>query len=223
MASKSRSRTKSSRCWLDRQHSDPYVQQAKDEGYRSRATYKLQEINARDKIFAKGMTVVDLGAAPGGWSQVAVESIGQTGKVLAIDILPMDPLNGVDILLGDIQKPEFVETVISMLNGKDVDLVISDMAPNLSGIMMVDQARVYALAEEALHFAEQVLVSGGGFLIKLFQGSGFQEYLAQLKNRFNQVNIRKPKASRAGSREVYLLAKGYIPMEMRGVHLERYA
>ena len=141
MASKSRSRTKSSRCWLDRQHSDPYVQQAKDEGYRSRATYKLQEINARDKIFAKGMTVVDLGAAPGGWSQVAVESIGQTGKVLAIDILPMDPLNGVDILLGDIQKPEFVETVISMLNGKDVDLVISDMAPNLSGIMMVDQAR----------------------------------------------------------------------------------
>lgn len=201
--------TKSSKSWLARQHSDPYVQQAKAVGYRSRAAYKLLEIQTKDKIFVPGMTVVDLGAAPGGWSQVAAHYVGHSGKVLALDILAMEPINGVDIVYGDLHKPEVVEELLLMLKDKTVDLVISDMAPNLSGIAVVDQARTMALAELVLLFAEQVLVTGGKLLIKIFQGSGFQEYLACLKNQFTTVVVRKPKASRPESREVYLLAKGY--------------
>lgn len=157
------------------------------------------------------MCVVDLGAAPGGWSQVILNTIGQTGKIVAIDILPIESLKGVDIVCGDFQKTETIEALMRVLDKKRVDLVISDLAPNLSGIAMVDQARAIDLAEIALDFAEQVLVEEGVFLIKVFQGSGFQEYLRLLKERFQRVLVRKPKASRAESREVYLLAKGYNP------------
>ncbi len=214
--SKPRSKTKSSGRWLERQHSDPYVQQAKALGYRSRAAYKLQEIQEKDKIFAKGMTVVDLGAAPGGWSQMAVKYIGQTGSVYALDILPMEPINGVDIVIGDFQLREVIEELITKLKGNTVDLVISDIAPNISGIAAVDQARSLQLAEGVFSFVERVLVKDGVLLIKLFQGAGSEEYIASLKGRFNQVVIRKPKASRAESREVYVLAKGFIPAFNKG-------
>jgi 23S rRNA (uridine2552-2'-O)-methyltransferase len=225
---KSRSKStksKSSRRWLDRQHSDYYTQLAKKTGYRSRSAYKLLEIQERDKILFKGMRVVDLGAAPGGWSQVLVNSIGQSGKIVAIDILPIEPLKGVDTVYGDFQKTETIEELMLLLDGKPVDLVISDLAPNLSGIAMVDQARAIDLAEMALDFTERVLVKEGAFLIKVFQGSGFQEYLAHLKARFQRVWVRKPKASRAESREVYLLAKGYNPYskQTQGAYLERHA
>lgn len=221
----SKSKSKSSRRWLDRQHSDYYTQLAKQEGYRSRSAYKLLEIQEKDKIIAKGMRVVDLGAAPGGWSQVLKKYVGQTGKIVAIDILPIEPLNGVDTVYGDFQKTETVEALMLLLDEKGVDLVISDLAPNLSGIATVDQARSMDLAELALEFAERVLVKEGVFLIKVFQGSGFQAYLAHLKERFQRVLVRKPKASRAESREVYLLARGYNPYfkETQGVYLERHA
>ncbi len=220
----SKAKSQSSKRWLERQHSDHYVLLAREEGYRSRAAYKLLEIQKKDKILEKGMTVVDLGAAPGGWSQVAAKCVGLEGKVWAIDILPMESLNGVDIIEGDFHNAEQLEGWVSTLEGK-VDLVISDMAPNISGITSVDQARASALAEIALLFAERVLVKNGEFLIKVFQGSGFQEYLKILKSSFKEVVVRKPKASRAGSREVYLLAKGYLSTtkETRGVYLERYA
>jgi len=225
METKSRAKTKSSRRWLERQHSDFYVKQAREAGFRSRSAYKLLEIQEKDKVFFKGMRVVDLGAAPGGWSQVAAKCVGQTGKVLAMDILAMDPINGVDIVQGDFQKMEVLEEMVLALKGEAVDLVISDMAPNLSGITAVDQVRALNLAEMALEFAERVLVKDGVFFIKVFQGSGSEEYLASLKYRFSRVIVRKPKASRAESREIYLLAKGYKPQgnEMKGWNLERYA
>lgn len=203
------SKKKSSARWLDRQHSDPYVQQARAAGYRSRAAYKLLELQEKDRILEKGMTVVDLGAAPGGWSQVAAKIVGRTGHVVAIDILAMEPLNGVDIVLGDFESPETIEKLIELLGNKPVDLVMSDMAPNMSGIAVVDQTQSVYLAEVAVAFAERVLTKKGTFLVKIFQGPGFQEYFKFLKERFDQVLTRKPKASRAESREVYLLAKGY--------------
>lgn len=205
----SKSRSNSSKRWLDRQHSDHYVQKAKESGFRSRAAYKLLEIHDRDKIFKPGMTIVDLGAAPGGWSQVAATKVGSSGKILALDILPVDSIKGVDIIQGDFQKPEVMEELVKKLGGSTVDLVISDMAPNLSGITAVDQARTLQLAEIALEFVERVLVQDGCFLIKVFQGSGTEVYIKKLKILFRQVLIRKPKASRAESREVYLLAKGF--------------
>lgn len=205
-----KSRTTSSRRWLDRQHADCYVQQAKQAGFRARSAYKLLEIQEKDKILQKGMGVVDLGAAPGGWAQVAVQVVGETGYVLAIDILPMENMTGVDIVLGDFREKEVFDKLVSKLNEKPVDLVMSDMSPNLSGIPMVDQARSMELAEMALEFAEIVLVKNGNFLVKVFQGSGLQKYEALLKERFSRVIVRKPKASRAESREVYLLAKGYF-------------
>jgi len=202
MVSKSGSKTNSSKRWLERQHS---------EGYRSRAAYKLLEMNQRDKLLRKGMTIVDLGAAPGGWSQVAAKEVSEKGFVYALDILPMDSIKGVDIVMGDFQKPEVVDSFILELEGKSVDLVMSDMAPNLSGIVAADQSRSVNLAEAAMIFAEQVLRKEGVFLVKIFQGTGFEAYLTQLKSTFKQVMIRKPKASRSESREVYLLAKGYQP------------
>lgn len=221
----SKSKTKSSSRWLERQHSDQFVQKAKQDGFRSRAAYKLLEIQEKDRIFKPGITVVDLGAAPGGWSQVAIEKVGRMGKVIALDILPMDPIKSVDIVLGDFQKVETMELVVSILQDETVDLVISDMAPNLSGIPAVDQARAINLAEMALEFVERVLVKDGTFLIKVFQGSESEEYTAKLKQQFKQVVVRKPKASRSESREMYLLAKGYIPQtkETRDHYLERYA
>lgn len=201
-------RSKSSREWLERQHKDEYVKRAIAEGYRSRAVYKLQEIQARDKIFRHGMTVVDLGAAPGGWSQVAVALVGK-GNVIAIDILPIDPLEGVDIIEGDFTDQAVYDLVINRLGNRPVDLVISDMAPNFSGIRGIDVPRAVYLAEIALDFAKEVLVPGGCYLVKLFQGEGFTEYVHMLKQSFGSVVVRKPKASRAESREVYVYAKKY--------------
>lgn len=204
-------RTKSSRRWLERQHSDPYTQKAKKLGYRSRAAFKLLEIQQKDQLLRKGMTIIDLGAAPGGWSQVAAEVIGQMGQIVAVDKLPMESLNGVDILIGDFQEESVFNQLITQLNGKPADLVLSDMAPNISGIAAVDQPRSIYLAELALSLAQQVLKDGGGLLVKVFQGEGFDGYSAMLKEQFRQVIIRKPLSSRLESREVYILAKGYNP------------
>lgn len=209
--SKNPTHSKSSQRWLARQHADYYTQLAKQQGYRSRSAYKLLEIQQKDKILFKGMKVVDLGAAPGGWSQVLTETIGHSAQIIALDILPIESIKGVDIVCGDFEKTETIEELFMLLNGKRVDLVISDLAPNLSGIGLVDQARAMNLAEIALEFVEKVLVEKGVFLIKVFQGAGFQQYLTRLKERFHHVSVRKPKASRAESREVYLLAKGYNP------------
>lgn len=200
--------SKSSRRWLREHFSDPYVKQAQQSGYRSRAVYKLQELQERDKLFKPGMVVVDLGAAPGGWSQLLVEYIGSKGHVFALDILPMDPIPGVDFLLGDFTEEACAEELFKRLNGAQIDWVISDMAPNLSGIDSVDQPRSVYLAELALDFALKVLPSKEcGFLVKVFQGAGFDEFLKQVRANFNKVAIRKPKASRGRSSEVYILAR----------------
>jgi 23S rRNA (uridine2552-2'-O)-methyltransferase len=203
----SKAKSKSSKQWLQRQHNDDYVKRAALDGYRSRSAYKLLEINKKDKIFRRGMTVVDLGAAPGGWSQVAIELV-KPGRVIALDILSIDLLEGVDIILGDFREAEVHAKLLDKLAGAKVDLVISDMAPNFSGISGVDVPRAVYLAEIALDFAEEVLVPGGCFLVKLFQGEGFTEYVQQLKQTFDKVVVRKPKASRAESRETYLLGSG---------------
>ncbi len=199
-------RSKSSREWLHRQHNDDYVKRAVAEGYRSRAAYKLQELHARDKILRPGMTVVDLGAAPGGWSQVVVEHVG-AGNVYALDILPLDPIEGVDIIIGDFTEEAVYAELRNKLGSTKIDLVISDMAPNFSGIRDIDLPRAVYLAEIALEFAKEVLKPGGCFLVKLFQGEGFTEYVHMLKQSFVSVVVRKPKASRAESREVYIYAK----------------
>lgn len=201
-----KSRSKSSREWLKRQHNDDYVKRAVAEGYRSRAAYKLQEINSRDKLFRPGMTVVDLGAAPGGWSQVACQLVGK-GNVVAIDLLPIDPLDGVDIIIGDFREAEIQQEVIKRLAQRKVDLVISDMAPNFSGIRDIDLPRAVYLVEVAFEFAQEVLVPGGSLLVKIFQGEGFTECLQMLKGSFKTVVVRKPKASRSESREVYIIAR----------------
>lgn len=205
-----KSRSKSSGRWLDRQRKDQYRSKAMVEGYRSRAAFKLLEIQERDKILKKGMTVVDLGAAPGGFSQVAADIVGQTGLVFALDKLPMDSLAGVDIILGDFQEDEVLECLKAKVPNSGVDLVISDMAPNLSGLAGIDIPRSMQLAELALDFADHMLKEGGSLLVKVFQGEGFQAYCAMLKERYKQVLVRKPKASRPESREVYILAKGFI-------------
>jgi 23S rRNA (uridine2552-2'-O)-methyltransferase len=211
MAGQSKAKTSSSQRWLKRQHSDPYVLKARAEGYRSRAVYKLFEIAKRDRLFHQGMTVVDLGAAPGGWSQVAKAAVGAKGTVIALDILPIEPLKGVDILQGDFRESTVLTQLCTLLKGKVVHLVISDMAPNLSGIPTADEARTNELTELAFDFASTVLVKGGTFLVKVFQGKEVQVYTKMLKQHFEQVVVRKPKASRVESREVYLLAKGYLP------------
>lgn len=213
--SKSRKRTsskrsKSSRIWLDRQHSDPFTEQAKKLGYRSRAAFKLLEIQERDKIFQSGMTIIDLGAAPGSWSQVASQLIGKKGQIIALDCLPMDPLIGVDIIIGDFQEQEVFDQLMSRMANEKADIVLSDMAPNISGIRTSDQSKAYYLAELALEAATLVLKIGGTFLVKVFQGEGFEEYSTMLKRQFKQIVVRKPKSSRAESREIYLLAKGFL-------------
>lgn len=204
----SKSHSKSSKQWLQRQNNDDYVKRAQKEGFRSRAVYKLLEINQRDKILKPGMTVVDLGAAPGGWSQV-VAPIVKPGRVIALDILPIEPIEGVDIIQGDFKEDAVLAELLNKLNGAKVGLVISDMAPNFSGISGVDVPRAVYLAEIALDFAQQVLVPGGCFLVKVFQGEGFTDYMQRLKSIFRKVVARKPKASRAESKEVYLLGIGY--------------
>jgi 23S rRNA (uridine2552-2'-O)-methyltransferase len=203
------SRTKSSQRWLARNARDKYVKRARQEGVRSRAIYKLEEIDRRDRLLRPGITVVDLGAAPGGWSQYVKGRVGDAGRVLALDILPMEPIVGVEFIEGDFTEQPVLDSLISHLGGKPVDLVISDMAPNMTGVASVDQARSMNLAELALDFADKALKPGGSLLIKTFQGAGFNEFYAQLRRRFEKLATRKPPASRAESKEIYLLGRGF--------------
>jgi 23S rRNA (uridine2552-2'-O)-methyltransferase len=202
-------RSKSSRQWLDRHFKDEFVKQAQKAGYRSRAAFKLLEINQKDKIFKPGIKVVDLGAAPGGWSQVARDLVGETGRVLAMDILPMEPIAGVEFIQGDFRESQPLEALRNSLEGEALDLVISDMAPNVTGINSVDQPRAIYLCELALDFAREMLKPGGGFVVKVFQGEGFDTYLTALRGDFKRVVSRKPTSSRAKSREVYLVAGNF--------------
>ena len=202
-------RSKSSARWLKEHFEDEYVKRARQEGYRSRAVFKLQEIDNKDALLRRGLVVVDLGAAPGGWSQYAVQRLQDTGEVIALDILPMDALAGVTVLQGDFREPEVLEQLLQVLNKRAVDLVISDMAPNTSGVSVVDQSRMMYLAELAFDFAKQQLRPGGDLLLKVFQGEGFDELLRELRAAFDRVLVRKPKASRARSKELYLLARNY--------------
>lgn len=202
-------KSKSKKSWVAKQLDDSYVKKAKLEGYRSRAAYKLLEIQQKDKIIKPGHVVVDLGAAPGSWSQVAVKIAGSQGYVCAIDILPIENISGVDIIQGDISTNEAYQQLITKLSGRPVNIVLSDIAPNLSGNRSLDQARSIYLAELVLDFAIDSLKAGGSLLVKVFQGEGFTEYVQQVKKNFKSVAIRKPKASRAESREVYVLAKQF--------------
>jgi len=201
-------RSASSRQWLRRHVSDPYVQRSRKEGYRSRSAYKLIEIDDRDRILAPGAVVVDLGAAPGGWAQVAVKRAGPKGRVVAIDLLDMEPVPGVEFIRGDFSTPAGLGAVEAALAGAKADLVLSDMAPNLSGIAITDQARSMALAELARDFALARLKPAGAFLVKVFQGDGYDEFLRSLRAGFARVVVRKPGASRGESAELYLLARG---------------
>jgi 23S rRNA (uridine2552-2'-O)-methyltransferase len=203
------SRSKSSGAWLAEHFTDEYVLRARREGYRSRAIYKLMELDERDRLLRPGMTVVDLGAAPGGWSQYVAQRVGPRGKVVALDILPMDPLAGVEVMQADFTEESALTALRTVLGGRSVDLVISDMAPNISGVESVDQPRAMYLAELALEFATEVLKPGGQFLVKAFQGQGYAAYYKQLQARFTKVVTRKPKASRPRSPEMYLLASGF--------------
>ncbi|MES9961289.1 MAG: 23S rRNA (uridine(2552)-2'-O)-methyltransferase RlmE [Sedimenticola sp.] len=204
-------RSKSSRRWLDRHVNDEFVKRAQKDGYRSRAVYKLLEIQEKDRILKPGQVVVDLGAAPGGWSQVAEKIVGDKGRVVALDILPMDSIAGVDFIQGDFREEEPLQQLRDLLDGQAVDLVISDMAPNVSGMNAVDQPRAMYLCELALEFAREVLKPGGGLVVKVFQGEGFDEYIREMRSSFRKVVTRKPKASRPRSREVYLVAGNYNP------------
>ena len=202
-------RSKSSARWLREQCTDEYVKRAQQEGYRSRAVYKLLEIHDKDHLLRPGLTVVDLGAAPGGWSQLAARHIGGRGAVIALDILPMEPLADVEFIQGDFREAVVLEQLLTVLQGRAVDLVLSDMAPNTSGIKAVDQPRGMYLAELALDFVRQCLRPGGDFLVKVFQGEGFDSFLKELRLAFATVAPRKPAASRARSAERYLLARNY--------------
>ena len=200
-------RTKTSKQWMMEHVNDVYVQRAKAEGYRSRAAYKLIEVAARDKLLKPGMVVVDLGAAPGGWSQVAAAKAGTGGRVIAVDLLPMDSLRNVTFLQGDFRDEAVAQALERELAGRPIDLVLSDMSPNISGIALSDQARAMHLAELALEFAVKHLKPGGSLLVKVFQGSGFQEFLREMRSCFMRVMTRKPEASRGRSNELYLLGK----------------
>ena len=198
-------RSKTSKQWMREHVNDPYVQLAQKDGYRSRAAYKLLEIDERDRLLKPGMVVVDLGATPGGWSQVAAAKVGSAGKVIALDLLPMQAIVGVDFILGDFREAALLAQLEQQLAGREVGLVISDMAPNISGIGMADQARAMHLAELALDFSVQYLQPGGVFLVKVFQGAGFEDFIKAMRGHFGRVLTRKPKASRDRSSEVYLL------------------
>ena len=198
----------SSKQWLRRHVNDPYVQRSKREGYRSRSAYKLTEIDERDKILRPGQVIVDLGAAPGGWSQVVAKRVGAKGKVIAIDLLEVEPIAGVTMIRGDFGSDAGLAAVQQALEGGQADLVLSDMAPNLSGIAVSDQARSMHLAEIARDFALLHLKPEGGFLVKIFQGAGYDDYLRSLRQAFRKVWVRKPAASRDESAEQFLLARG---------------
>jgi 23S rRNA (uridine2552-2'-O)-methyltransferase len=202
-------RSKSSHRWLQEHENDPYVQRARQDGYRSRASYKLLELDAKDRLLRPGMRVVDLGAAPGGWSQVAAKKVGDHGLVVASDILPMDAIADVEFIQGDFTEDQVLQQLLDCLQGRKVDLVISDMAPNMSGMKAVDQPRAMYLVELAVDMARQVLEKGGVFVSKVFHGEGFDNLVAELRGEFQSVVVRKPEASRPRSPEVYLVAKGY--------------
>ena len=202
-------RSKTSNAWLAEHFRDEFVKRARKEGYRGRAVYKLQEIDIRDRLLRPGMTVVDLGAAPGAWSQYVRERLGNSGRVIALDILPMEALAQVEVIEGDFTEDSTVPALLKLLDGGAVDLVISDMAPNISGVAIADQARVMYLAELALDFSVQVLKPGGALLVKIFQGRGFTELYKVIQGNFTRVTTRKPKASRARSAEIYILATGF--------------
>ncbi|MDR5866343.1 23S rRNA (uridine(2552)-2'-O)-methyltransferase RlmE [Halomonas koreensis] len=208
-AKQRRGTSKSSAGWMKEHFDDRYVQQSWQDGYRSRASYKLLALDEKDRLLRPGMTVIDLGAAPGGWSQVAAERVGDRGMVIASDILEMDALAGVDFVQGDFTEEQVLDEILARLGDRPVDLVMSDMAPNMSGMAAIDQPQAMYLVELALDLARQTLSPGGTFLAKVFQGEGFDAYLKELRGSFKRVVTRKPEASRARSREVYLLAEGF--------------
>ncbi|NEZ04173.1 RlmE family RNA methyltransferase [Wenzhouxiangella sp. XN201] len=193
--------------WKKRQQSDPYVKRAREAGYRARAAFKLLELDDKDRLFRPGQVVVDLGAAPGSWAQVASERVGESGRVIALDILPMEPVEGVVFIQGDFREDEPLAELEAAMDGRRADLVLSDMAPNISGIGPSDQARSIHLAELAKAFADDWLASDGVFVVKVFQGEGFDALLAELRQDYGAVRTRKPPASRGESREVYLVAR----------------
>lgn len=197
-----------SRVWHQRHVNDFYVQQSVEQGYRSRSAYKLMEIDDRDRLLKPGTALVDLGCAPGGWCQVALERMKGQGRIVGIDLLDMVGLNGVDFLQGDFTEDSTLTELVARLNGRKADLVLSDMSPNITGVIVSDQARIYTLAELALEFAAQWLQPDGAFLVKVFQGAGFEDYMKQMRAVFKSAVVRKPKASRDSSREVYLLGRG---------------
>jgi 23S rRNA (uridine2552-2'-O)-methyltransferase len=201
-------KSKSSNDWLREHFDDPYVKKAQKAGYRSRATFKLEEIDKKDKLIKPGMAVVDLGSAPGGWSDYALRKLGDKGTVVALDILPMTPLSGVHFIQGDFREDNVLDELNLVLNSQPIDLVLSDMAPNITGVDSIDQPSSMYLVELALHFAVENLSKQGVFLVKVFQGEGFDTYLKAMRDSFQKVITRKPDASRARSREVYLLGRG---------------
>jgi 23S rRNA (uridine2552-2'-O)-methyltransferase len=201
-------RSKSSAGWLKEHFDDHYVLKAKQEGWRSRAVYKLQEIDDKDRLFKPGMCVVDLGAAPGGWSQWTTHKVGDKGEVFALDILPVEPFAGVTFIQGDFREDEVYENLLSSLDGRNVDVVMSDMAPNMSGNKGVDIPRAMYLVELCVELADQVLKQNGDLLMKVFQGEGYNQLLDDLRSKYTKVITRKPKASRPRSKEIYLLARG---------------
>ena len=201
-------RTRTSKAWMQEHVNDEFVKRANKEGYRSRAAYKLMELDQRDRLIRPGMTVVDLGAAPGSWSQLVAERLKGQGRVIALDLLEMQPMPGVEFIQGDFTEAEVLARLEETLGNQPVDLVISDMAPNMSGVPLVDQARAMHLAELSLEFALQWLKPGGNFLVKVFIGSGFDELVRMMRSQFDKVVTRKPKASRDRSAETYLLGLG---------------
>lgn len=192
--------------WLKEHNDDPYVKRAIKEGWRSRAVYKLEELDKKYKLIRQEMNIVDLGAAPGGWSQYIAKKVGKSGKLIAIDVLDMDAINNVHFLKGDFTEQEVYESLKEIVGQKPIDLVLSDMAPNISGITSVDQPKAMYLAELAVEFSVEVLAPDGGLIVKLFQGAGFDDYVKLLRSKFSKVLIRKPDASRQRSREMYALA-----------------
>jgi len=207
-ANKKVKKNKTTKAWITEHVNDAYVQRARVEGWRSRAAFKLIEIDDKDKLLKPGMTVVDLGSAPGSWSQVAAKRVAPGGRLIALDLLPMEPVHGVLFIQGDFRDDAVLQTLADALDGRQVDLVLSDMAPNMSGIGMVDQARVMLLAELTLEFCAQHLKPGGDMLTKVFQGDGFMELRRALQQQFQTLQMRKPVASRNRSAEIYLLARG---------------
>jgi 23S rRNA (uridine2552-2'-O)-methyltransferase len=200
---------RSSGSWRERQERDPYVQQARREGWRSRAVYKLEQIAEKERFLKPGMVCVDLGSAPGSWSQYVTETLNGRARIVAVDVLPMDSLPDVEFVLGDFREDDVFEQLLQAVGEDRADLVMSDIAPNITGTKVVDQARSMYLVELALDMARRVLRPGGNFVCKVFQGAGFDEYLRDVRNSFERVKVMKPKASRPGSREVYLVARNF--------------